>query len=367
MVPSMAISSEGGQGFAQPELTEELKRLRRVAFGTLFGKERVGKSTVELENEAGFLVDHLVWETGRYGSVEIRPALRRCVTNFVLRYVFSVRVPFGSESRGSDRYTPQLRVFEELVDVTDRIWTVLTSTQTTMADLLAPPGVTEKSSFALRRLVQRRDRILRNIVATRRRERHQQQQQQQQHGDNIGQSRYDMLDALLDAKLTDDEVHYTLVDLFVAGVNTVSTTLEWFLLLLADNPTQQKCARGSNDHTRAVVKEVLRFKPPLLLPRTAVVDSTVGGYDVPAGTTVLVNNWALTHGKEWWTSPQRFRPERWLEEESGSMTGADACRFIPYSIGRRVCPGSRLAEKEMAVATEVLLGKVRWTKEEGGT
>jgi len=41
--------------------------------------------------------------------------------------------------------------------------------------------------------------------------------------------------------------------------------------------------------------------------------------------------------------------------------GVDACKFIPYSIGRRVCPGSRLAEAEMDVVTKVLLKRVKWT------
>ena len=35
--------------------------------------------------------------------------------------------------------------------------------------------------------------------------------------------------------------------------------------------------------------------------------------------------------------------------------GVDGCKFIPYSIGRRVCPGSCLAEAEMGVAMRVLL------------
>ena len=115
------------------------------------------------------LADHLVKESSRSGSVEIRPAVRRAVTNFVLRYVFSVRVPFSSESNlqnqaQNNNNISQMRLFKELVNVTDQIWSKLTYTQTTMADLLAPPDVTTRSSYALRRLVQRRDYLLREIV-----------------------------------------------------------------------------------------------------------------------------------------------------------------------------------------------------------
>ena len=214
--------------------------------------------------------------------------------------------------------------------------------------------------------MKRRDYLLREIVAQRR--------TQRAHHRNDGNdhtSQYDMLDALLDAGLSESEIHYTLVDLFVAGVNTVSTQIEWFVLLLAQKSTIQQRARidvlstDGAPYTQAVVKEVLRTKPPLLVPRKAVVDSSIGGYTVPAGTTVLANNWALTHGEKWWHKPMSFRPERWFEEESNvSEVGGDvdACKFIPYSIGRRVCPGSRLADAEMTAATQVLLRNVRWTQ-----
>jgi len=369
MVPSMGISSGGGQGFAQPKLTPELKNLRRTAFGVLFDAKQVRRSQVGLEDEAALLASHLVTESCRCGSVEIRPAIRRAVTNFVLRYAFSVRVPFSSESnlqKQDDTNISQMRLFEELVNVTDEIWSKLTSTQTTMADLLAPPDVTTNASYTLRRLVKRRDYLLREIVAQRR--------TQRAHHRNDGNdhtSQYDMLDALLDAGLSESEIHYTLVDLFVAGVNTVSTQIEWFVLLLAQKPTIQQRARidvlstDGAPYTQAVVKEVLRTKPPLLVPRKAVVDSSIGGYTVPAGTTVLANNWALTHGEKWWHKPMSFRPERWFEEESNVSGGGgdvDACKFIPYSIGRRVCPGSRLADAEMTAATQVLLRNVRWTQ-----
>ena len=116
-------------------------------------------------------------------------------------------------------------------------------------------------------------------------------------------------------------------------------------------------------YTQAVIKEVLRAKPPLLLPRKATVDSSIGGYFVPAGSTVLVNNWALTHGEKLWQNPMIFRPERWLEEERRlTEESIDSCKFIPYSIGRRVCPGSKLADAELTTAVHALLRNVRWTR-----
>ena len=112
------------------------------------------------------------------------------------------------------------------------------------------------------------------------------------------------------------QVLYTLVDLFVAGINTVSTSLEWWLLLAAKEPLVQARARAEAGYAQALVKEVLRDKPPLLLPRRAVKDASVGGYHIPAGSVVYANNFALAHGERWWLEPSAFRPERWLQEVS---------------------------------------------------
>merc|ERR1740124_1315705 len=399
MVPSMSISSGGGKGFTRPRPNPELKRLRRTAFTALFDPVRVRRSEEAFADETALLAEYLVGESERNGSAEIRPAVRRAVINCVLRYAFSTRIPHRAGEIGivpsgnSDRNPPQ-GYFDELVHVTDKIWARLTSTQTTMADLLATPDV---NSYELRRLVRRRDQIIREIVG------HRQRQRRKDGDTHLRGEHGDMLDALLGAGLPESDIHYTLVDLFVAGVNTVSTQLEWLLLLLAKNISIQEQARQSlveqpsslsnqkngkeegkgrennfnNNNTdtksssssevppyvRAVIKEVLRSKPPLLLPRKAVEESsTIGGYSIPKGTTIFVNNYALTHDDKWWNQPYAFRPERWLEEESTSKTGIDACKFIPYSIGRRVCPGSKLADAELLITTKVLLQNVKWKK-----
>jgi len=397
MVPSMKISSGNGKAFAQPSLTPELLKLRRTAFTSLFDAASVRRSHEQLEAEAQLFVDHLLASSSSSNDVEIRPALRRLVTNYILRYAFSTRVPFESEQRqrhstetaaNCDYYCP---LCEELVDVTSEIWKILTSTETTMMDMLTPSQNFYQNPL-LERQVRRRDNIIRKIISKRREERMM----------NSSNNKNDMLDALLGAGLPESDIHYTLVDLFVAGVNTVSTQLEWLLLLLAKNISIQEQARQSlvqqpsssnqkngkeerkgreNDlnnnntdtksssssevppYVRAVIKEVLRSKPPLLLPRKAVEESsTIGGYSIPKGTTIFVNNYALTHDDKWWNQPYAFRPERWLEEESTPKTGIDACKFIPYSIGRRVCPGSKLADAELLITTKVLLQNVKWKK-----
>merc|ERR1740130_2620270 len=102
MVPSMNISSGKGKGFAKKTLDPGLIKLRQKAFGELFDARSVQQAQAHFDAETELLVDHLVSSSSisseyNGAGVEIRPALRRAVTNMVLRYAFSARVPYEGE------------------------------------------------------------------------------------------------------------------------------------------------------------------------------------------------------------------------------------------------------------------------------
>ncbi|GBG68397.1 hypothetical protein CBR_g2941 [Chara braunii] len=63
-------------------------------------------------------------------------------------------------------------------------------------------------------------------------------------------------------------------------------------------------------YLNAVLYETLCLHTPgPLFTHQAVEDAVVFGYDVPAGTQVLVNAWAIMHDPEVWPEPWEFRPE----------------------------------------------------------
>ena len=408
MVPSMSISSKG-KGFARATLDPSLIKLRQKAFGDLFDAKSVQRARVHFEDETQCLVDYLVSSSSKGGGVEIRPALRRAVTNMVLRYAFSARVPYKEEdvhstsTRSSRRRTnikpttTSSTIYTELVDVVEELWEELTSTQTFLTDLAVEPRLADayyKGVSPIPSLVQRRDSLIQKLISQRREEhlnratakRQQNNSKTTSSSSGGGEEHHnnkDMLDVLLEASLPESDVMYTLVDLFVAGVNTVSTTLEWILLLTADKPHYQTRARkdaiilANHDdesssllYVDALIKETLRYKPPLLLPRRCIADTIIGNFRIPAGRVVLANNWSLTRDEHWWKNPYSFRPERWLEEEKSKVDvpknvgGPESCKFIPYSIGRRACPGSKLAEAELSTAVQGLLCSVSWSRME---
>ncbi|MCD9645354.1 hypothetical protein HAX54_034210 [Datura stramonium] len=91
-----------------------------------------------------------------------------------------------------------------------------------------------------------------------------------------------------------------------------------------------------------VIKEGFRLHPiaPLLIPRESIEDCTVDGFDIPKGSRVLVNIWAIGRDPEVWTEPEKFVPERFAGSNI-DFCGRDF-QLLPFGSGRRSCPGLQL-------------------------
>jgi geraniol 8-hydroxylase len=169
----------------------------------------------------------------------------------------------------------------------------------------------------------------------------------------------------------------------VAGTDTTSSTIEWAMAELLQNPENLKRAKAELEqrigkgkliqesdipelpYLRAIVKEAMRIHPvlPLLLPRKVETDVEVCGYTVPKGSQVLVNAWAIGKDPSIWKNPTTFMPERFLESEV-DVRGQDF-ELIPFGAGRRICPGLPLAIRMVPVVLGSLINSFDW-KLEGG-
>ncbi|XP_045822885.1 cytochrome P450 736A117-like [Trifolium pratense] len=152
-----------------------------------------------------------------------------------------------------------------------------------------------------------------------------------------------------------------ILDMFVAGTDTTYTVLEWALTELLRHQTvmhklqdEVRTVVGNRTHVteedlvnmnflKAVIKETLRLHipDPLLVPRKTMEDIKLDGYDIAAGTHVIVNAWAIARDPTSWEEPLEFKPERFINS-SIDFKGSDF-ELIPFGAGRRGCPGVSFA------------------------
>lgn len=170
--------------------------------------------------------------------------------------------------------------------------------------------------------------------------------------------------------------------MLVGGTDTLSTTLEWAMTELLRHPAAlmklqtevRELMEGKQDiadkdlgkmqYLKAVVKETLRFHPPIpLLGRIAREDFRVMGKDVAAGTMVITNTWAIGRDPACWDEPDKFEPERFLNS-SVDFKGLDF-ELIPFGTGRRICPGIAFAATSVELVLANLVHKFEWGLPEG--
>lgn len=92
-------------------------------------------------------------------------------------------------------------------------------------------------------------------------------------------------------------------------------------------------------YLKAVLKETLRLHIPLplLVPHESMQSVKLMGYDIPQGTQVMINAWAIARDPSIWEEPEKFKPERFLNS-SIDVKGFDF-ELLPFGAGRRGCPG----------------------------
>lgn len=116
----------------------------------------------------------------------------------------------------------------------------------------------------------------------------------------------------------------------------------------------------------ATWKEALRLYPPApAFFREPAEDVEIGGILVPAGTTIVVPVWQLHREPALYEAPERFWPERWLEEPRPSDTERPRHAYLPFGAGPRICIGMGLAMLEGPLVLGEVLRRFRLTRPPG--
>jgi cytochrome P450 len=166
--------------------------------------------------------------------------------------------------------------------------------------------------------------------------------------------RHDVLTGLATATFPDGsmpeviDVVRVAANVFSAGQETTVRLLGAALQTIADNPDIGDRLREDSTRIPDFVEECLRFESPVKGDfRLARTGSTVGGVDIPAGSTVMVLNGAA--GRD----PRRFEePDRFLMDRS------NAKEHLAFGRGPHACPGGPLARAETRISIERLLARL---------
>ncbi|XP_006363549.1 cytochrome P450 CYP736A12-like isoform X2 [Solanum tuberosum] len=151
-----------------------------------------------------------------------------------------------------------------------------------------------------------------------------------------------------------------LLDMLIASMDTSSTAIDWIFTELLRHPKVIKKLQkeleqivGMNrmveesdleklEYLDMVIKEGFRLHPvaPLLIPHESIEDCTIDGFDIPKGSRLLVNTWAIGRDPEIWSEPEKFMPERFVG--SNIDLRGNNFQLLPFGSGRRSCPGLQL-------------------------
>lgn len=197
-----------------------------------------------------------------------------------------------------------------------------------------------------------------------------------------GEAKVCYLDFLLaENTLTDEQLAMLVWEAIIEAADTTLVTTEWAMYELAKNPEKQDrlyqeiqevCGEETvtEDHLprlpylNAVFHETLRYHSPVpLVPPRFVHETTkLAGYDIPAGTEMIINLYGCNMNNKDWEEPEEWRPERFLD---GRFDAADMYKSMAFGAGRRVCAGSLQATNISCTAIARFVQEFAWRLKEG--
>lgn len=262
--------------------------------------------------ETGLLMDKLEEELKPGAAYDIKPLIQQTCANMFSQYMCSVRFNYEDTE------------FQKIVEYFDEIfWEINQGYAVDFLPWLAPfykrhvnkimHWSTTIRKFILERVINEREQTL-----------------------DIEENEKDFTDALLkslaeDKNVSRETIIFMLED-FIGGHSAVGNLVMQALTYIAQYPkiaariqqeTDQICFGAerkisltdmdSMPYTMASIFEVLRYTSSPIVPHVATEDAVISGYGVSEGTIVFINNYRLNTSEDYWTNPQEFDPQRFLE------------------------------------------------------
>ncbi|XP_008792006.2 cytochrome P450 78A3-like [Phoenix dactylifera] len=347
------------------------RNLRRIAATHLFSPKQVNASAPHRSHIADQMTAALRNSTN--GDVQVRRILRRASLCYIMQFVFGKQFELCSASEETEGL---LCMVEEGYDLLGK------NNWSDHFPLLAGLDI-QKIRSRCSKLVTKAYSFVYPII--------------EEHRATVTGGRTtapDFVDILISLQepegLSDSDMVAILWEMIFRGTDAMAVLMEWTLARVVLHPGIQAKVHQELDHVvgtsrrrvvesdalrlvylQALLKEVLRMHPPgplLSWSRLAISETLVDGHLVPAGTTAMVNMWAICRDPDVWKYPLEFRPERFLNKDGDmevefSVMGTDL-RLAPFGSGRRSCPGKGLAMMTVSFWMASLLHDFEWLPSE---
>ncbi len=186
----------------------------------------------------------------------------------------------------------------------------------------------------------------------------------------------DLLGLLLSARdeetgeaMSREQIGDELMTFMLAGHETTSNALSWTWQQLSLNSWARQRLFDEVDSvlgdrtptiedverlpwTRACVEEAMRIRPPVwMVGRRAIEDDEIGGFHIPAGSSMMVLITMIHRDPKLWPNPEGYDPERFLPANS---KGRPRQAYMPFGAGRRICVGSTFAIVEATLLAAMI-------------
>ncbi len=161
---------------------------------------------------------------------------------------------------------------------------------------------------------------------------------------------------------SDYEISQTIFTFLFASQDATSSASTWLFQLMADRPEILDKVRAENlaarngdkdvrfsmdllenlPYTRAVVKETLRYRPPVIFVPYLVKKAfpVTDSYTVPKGSMIIPSCWPALHDAEAYPNPDYFDPDRWITGDAESQTK----NWLVFGTGPHYCLGQTYAQ-----------------------
>jgi cytochrome P450/GNAT superfamily N-acetyltransferase len=320
-----------GQGLLTSE--GEIWRRDRRLMQPAFHHERIARFSKTMTDATEAMLEKWHSTQERSEPINVTTEMMRLTLSIVCRTLFSSDI------------SEQASVVEQAFNIVfkhadDRINIFLTTPQN------IPTGENLRFEEAIHTL----DRVVFDLINQRR-----------QSGTDTG----DLLSMLVFARdeetgegMSDKQLRDEVMTILLGGYDATLNALSWTWYLLSEHPeVERRLHVELNEvlggrvptlsdlknlkYTSMVLNESMRLYPPIWqIARQAIAADKIGGYDIPANSTVIISSYVTHRDSDFWQNPESFEPERFLPERSA---GRPQYAYYPFGGGSRTCIGNNFA------------------------